>query len=78
MRLVLIQKSLKSMQLVLNEFCDKLQLPLVNSSAFTQARGNLNHTAFIELNQAAVVQVCYQEGDYQRYKGFRLGEERHV
>lgn len=72
MVLLLIQKSAKSMQLVLNEFCDKLKLPLVTSSAFTQARRHLKHTAFIELNQTAVVQVCYQEGAYERYKGFRL------
>lgn len=60
------------MQLVLNEFCRKVKLPLVTSSAFSQARGHLKHTAFIELNQAAIVKVCYQDDEYQRYKGFRL------
>lgn len=70
--MLLAQKSAKSMQLVLNEFCAKLKVPLVTSSAFTQARSHLKHTAFIELNQAAVVQVCYQDGDYARYQGFRL------
>jgi len=70
--LVLLLKSAKSMQLVLNEWVGKLGLPLVTSSAFTQARRHLKHSAFIELNQEAVVQVCYQAGDYERYRGFRL------
>lgn len=60
------------MQLVLNEFCKKVNLPLVTSSALTQARSHLKHTAFIELNQEAIVKVCYQDNEYQRYKGFRL------
>jgi hypothetical protein len=72
MIMVLIQKSAKSMQLVLNEFFKKLQLPLVTSSAFTQARRHLRHTAFIELNQKAIVEVCYADDDYARYQGFRV------
>jgi hypothetical protein len=72
MIMLLLQKSAKSMQLVLNEFVKKLSLPLVTSSAFTQARRHLRHTAFIELNQEAIVQVYYADGEYARYKGFRL------
>lgn len=60
------------MQLVLNEFLDKLALPFVSSSAFSQARRHLAASAFIELNQEAVIKVCYQGGDYATYKGFRL------
>jgi len=60
------------MQLVLNEFCQKMGLPLVTSSALTQARSHLKHTAFIELNQEGVVKVYYQDDEYQRYKGFRV------
>ena len=70
--LLILQKSVKSMQLVLNEFFGKLRRRSVTSSAFTQARAHLLHTAFIELNQKAVVGVCYGDGDYRRYQGFRL------
>jgi len=70
--LLILQKSVKGMQLVLNEFFSKLKRRPVSSSAFTQARSHLRHTAFIELNQKAVVDVCYGDGDYRRYRGFRL------
>ena len=60
------------MQLILNELLDKLSLPFVTSSAFTQARRHLSHSAFIELNQEAVVKVCYQDEAYATYKGMRL------
>lgn len=70
--LLILQKSVKGMQLVLNEFLGKLDKLPVSSSAFTQARSHLRHTAFIELNQKAVVGTCYGDGDYRRYEGFRL------
>lgn len=69
---ILIQKSAKSMQIVVNELLEKLKAPLVSSSAFTQARSHLSHEAFIELNQEAIVKVCYGDGEYERYKGYRL------
>jgi hypothetical protein len=72
MVLLLLQKSAKGMQLVVNEFCRKLKLPLVTSSAVSQARGHLKHTAFIELNQQAIVGVCYEDGAYERWQGHRL------
>lgn len=72
MMLLLLQKSVKGMQLVLNEFFNKLKRQPVSSSAFTQARSHISHTAFIELNQKAVVATFYGDGEYQRYKGFRL------
>ncbi len=72
MMMILLQKSAKSMQLVLNEFFKKLKMPLVTSSAFSQARKHLQAEAFIELNQKAVVAVMYDDEDYERYKGFRL------
>jgi len=72
MILLMLQKSVKGMQLVLNEFFSKLKRRPVSSSAFTQARNHVSHTAFIELNQQAVVETCYGDGDYQRYRGFRL------
>ncbi len=70
--LLILQKSVKGMQLVLNEFFGKLKRLPVSSSAFTQARSHLSHTAFVELNQQAVVEVRYGDGDYERYQGYRL------
>jgi hypothetical protein len=60
------------MQLVVNEFCRKLKLPLVSSSAVSQARVHLKHTAFIELNRQAIVGVCYADDGYERWQGHRL------
>ncbi len=48
---------MKSIQLILNEFTSIFDLGTINNSAFIQARTNLNYTAFIELNQKAVVDV---------------------
>ena len=72
MMVLMLQKSVKGMQLVLNELFEKLKQHPVTSSAFTQARGHLRHTAFIELNQKAVLDTCYGDGDYKRYRGMRL------
>lgn len=70
---LILQKSMKSIQLLLNEMMFTLELETsVTNSAFTQARANLSHTAFIELNQKAVVDVMYRDDEIQRYKGFRL------
>jgi hypothetical protein len=58
--LLVLQKSLKSVQLHLREFFAKLglifkRLRTPTGSAWTQARAKLRHTAFIELNQVAVL-----------------------
>jgi len=70
--MLIIQKSMKSMQLVLNEFLLKANLPVVSSSAFTQARSHLSHKAFIKLNQEAIVKVAYSDSEYEQYQGFRV------
>lgn len=70
--MLIIQKSMKSIQLVLNEFLLKAELPLVSSSAFTQARSHLSHKGFIELNQKAIVEVVYGDDEYEQYQGFRM------
>jgi len=44
----------------------------ISSSAFTQARAKFKHTAFIELLEKAVINVMYKDGNYERYKGYRL------
>lgn len=44
----------------------------VTASAYSQARYKLKHTAFIELNQQAVVETLYADMDYQRFWGYRI------
>ena len=71
--ILIIRKSVKSMQLILNELSIELDTEPVTAAAFTKARAKLKHTAFIELNRELVFKcVCYGEGDYIRYKGFRV------
>jgi len=69
---LIIQKSLKSLQLKMNEFSLSLDTSLVTASAFSQARANLYHTAFITLNKEAVIDVFYEDGEVEYYKGFRV------
>ena len=56
---------------MLNEWSDSLEKKL-SASAFSQARGKLRHTAFIELLEKCVVEVMYGTGDYKTFKGRRL------
>lgn len=69
--ILLLQKSQKSLQLMLNEFCGKLDIEPATAGAFTQARANLRYTALIELNQKGVVEVMYRDDDIKLYKGMR-------
>lgn len=70
---LLLQKSVRSLQLRLNEFFDRLDQSLepASASAWSQARLKLAHTAFIELNQQAVVEPFYA-GAGQTWRGHRL------
>lgn len=68
---LLLRKSVKPLQLILNEWTDYLDYE-ISSSALSQARQKLKHTAFIELHKKCVVEVMYGEGNYNRYKGHRL------
>jgi hypothetical protein len=70
--LLIMQKTMKSLQLLLNEVFGQIDLDPATNSAFTQARSHLKHTAFIELNQKAIVAEYYQDDTYQRYQEFRL------
>jgi len=70
--LFVLRKGVKSLQLMVNEWFDGLGLPGVTASAYSRARHRLKHTAFIELNQKAVVEVCYADGDHLRFRGFRV------
>ncbi|NJO16060.1 MAG: hypothetical protein HC877_10005 [Thioploca sp.] len=67
-----MRTSVKSLQLILNELSHQLDLPSISHSAFSQRRTQLKHTAFIELNQTAVVEVQYGDGEFKRYKGMRI------
>jgi len=69
---VILRKSVKSLQLVLNELTQELGRSPVSHSALSKARSRLKHTVFIELNQKAIVEVFYEEDSYKKYKGFRL------
>jgi hypothetical protein len=73
MILLLLQKSSRSLQLMLNEFI-KIKLPekTITNGAFTKARKKLKHTAFIELNQLSIVDTMYEDGEYKTYKGHRV------
>ncbi|MCP4701919.1 MAG: IS4 family transposase, partial [Gammaproteobacteria bacterium] len=63
----------KSLQLLLNEMMMSFDSDdTVSNSAFTQARANLYHTAFIELNRKAVVDVMYSDDNIRLYKGMRV------
>jgi hypothetical protein len=70
--MLILRKSVKSAQLVLNELTIELNIESISNSAFTKARAKLKHTAFIELNEKAIVGVCYGDGNFKRYKGFRV------
>lgn len=70
--LILLRKSVKSLQNILNElFLSKYITNIVTSSAYSQARKKLKHTAFIELNEKAIG-VYYEEGQVQRWQGYRV------
>jgi hypothetical protein len=69
---LVLRNSVKSLQLVVNEAVNLLNYEPVTASAYSQARYKLKHTAFIELNQKAVVDIRYADTDHQRFRGYRL------
>ena len=72
MLLLLLRKSFKSLQLVLNELYIHAHISsTVSSSAYNQARKKFKHTAFIELNEGAVA-LFYKEAKIKRWKGYRV------
>lgn len=68
---LILKKSIKSLQIKLNEWSESLDYSLT-ASAYSQARKKFRHTAFIELLQKCVVDVMYQDDDHICYKGHRL------
>jgi len=75
--LFLLQKTVRSIQLHLHSFFETLgqAVPGLTPSAWSQARLKLRYTAFVELNEAAVVKVVYRDRKHpalQLWKGHRL------
>lgn len=74
----LLQKTLRSIQTHLHAFFESLGQwsEAVTASAWCQARLKLGHTAFIELNEEAVIQTLYaaESGSFavRRWNGFRV------
>ena len=60
----LLQKTIRSVQLHLHEFFDRLgeEWQPVTASVWSQARLKLCHTAFIELNPRAILEPVYGGG----------------
>jgi hypothetical protein len=78
MMLLVLQKSLKSLQARLQEFFGQLSQGLdrrgLSSGAFTHARAKLRASAFVELNGIVLATVYGAEhaGQVQRWRGHRL------
>src|SRR5688500_15772161 len=72
----ILQKSIKSLPVHLREFFSALAgvaKAAVTPGAWTQARAKLRHTAFIKLNEEAVVKVFYHTpGAASLWRGHRL------
>ncbi len=73
----LLQKTVRSIQLHLHDFFESLGRwsQAVTSSAWSQARLKLKHSAFIELNERAVLAEVYgpqNSAAVRRWKGHRL------
>ncbi|TAL58361.1 MAG: IS4 family transposase [Legionella sp.] len=72
MFLLILRKSIKSLQLMLNElFIHNHIARTVSSSAYNQARKKFKHTAFIELNEGTI-DLFYENADIKRWKGYRV------
>jgi hypothetical protein len=70
--LLIMRKSVKSLQNVVNEAMTWLEQPPISASAYSQARYKLKHTAFIELNQTATVKAMYSDENYLKFWNFRV------
>ncbi len=59
--IMILRKSTKSLQCIVNEMTSSLGLAGISASAYSQAHYKLKHTTFIELNRKAIVALVYQE-----------------
>lgn len=70
--ILLLKKSVKSLQNVLNELVMSNNMTYeATASALSQAKQKLKHTAFIELNND-IVSMHYKEEKIKRFKGYRV------
>ena len=74
---LLLQKTVRSIQLHLHDFFQVLApaSPTVTPAAWCEARLKLRHSAFIELNERAILDVVYRGQNgfaVRRWKGHRL------
>jgi hypothetical protein len=73
MAVLILTKGSKSLQLSMNDFLPKLgHSQGTDKSAYSKARRKLKHTAFIELNQEAVIRTMYEDDDYRTFHGLRV------
>jgi hypothetical protein len=68
---LVLRKSVKSLQVILNEWCRDTE-ETITASALSQARQKFSYTAFIELLEECVVRPTYSEGRFKKFKGHRL------
>lgn len=68
---LVLRKSVKSLQVVLNEWCRE-KGETISASALSQARQKFSHTAFIELLEKCVVGPTYSGKNVKKCKGYRL------
>lgn len=72
MFILILRNSVKSLQLILNEFViDANKDYSITAGAFTKARKKLKHTAYIELNDD-IIGIYYKDQDIKRFRGFRI------
>jgi hypothetical protein len=72
MFILILRKSVKSLQLILNEFViDTNKDYSITAGAFTKARKKLKHTAFTELNDD-IINIFYKDQNIKRFFGFRI------
>jgi Transposase DDE domain len=70
--ILILRKSVKSIQLVLNEFVlDSKKDFSITAGAFTKARKKLKHTAYTELNDD-IIDIYYKDQNIKRLIGFRV------
>lgn len=68
---MVLRNSVKALQNVVNEVMAWLEQCPVTASAYSQARYKFKHTAFIELNEEAVVRAMYGS-NYLTFWGMRI------
>ena len=70
---LILRNSVKSLQLMLNEFVLQLKIEgVITASAFSQARKKLKHTAFMEINDGLVSIFYRDKKEIKKINGLRM------